>query len=459
MGSILAVVMCYVLGMMDITPDSAQKSANVSTLQTMEKNPYADGPLPSKRCGRNGLFMFLRQLGYDAPYSQIEQYVPMGPAGSSLLELRNAAGKLGVQLTIYKCEPTYREATSLPPCLALIRTRPQGEGAEETIFRGHYVLVERARRVGAVDKIDFIDGSYGTRQTLPIEEFASIWTGYFLASSNSPWASWLRGASVAGVISLLGFCLWLFRRHAGQPGCLERHNGPATSIGMIIAALAVASPGNCVFGGENAPGVDNKYDSRDGSWKAWRIPERDAINDLYILLQCCGIDHTYQEVVGAFGGDERKRNLLEIRDAARALGMKVSIYRCTVPLLLSFKVPVIVHLTAIGSGSGGVFVVLPFRDKTGVAMIDGATGRLISVIEDDLRRAWDGVVVVPEKESLGYYWTLSACALLAIMGVRISAGRLARPSVRKAARRPGHSSDRLSVDTKQKGRDNDADEE
>jgi ABC-type bacteriocin/lantibiotic exporter with double-glycine peptidase domain len=80
------------------------------------------------------LFMYLRQLGYDPTYSQIEQHVPAGPDGTCLLELRDAARKLGIRLEIRKREPNRRETLRLPQCIALISGKTE-EGGTERFFK------------------------------------------------------------------------------------------------------------------------------------------------------------------------------------------------------------------------------------------------------------------------------------------------------------------------------------
>ena len=189
-----------------------------------------------------------------------------------------------------------------------------------------------------------------------------------------------------------------------------------------IAALAICGSCYFVFGSEDeAANVRNKYDYRDGSWKAWRTPQRDAVNTLYLLLKHSGIDCSYKDVHDVFGGDERRRNLVEIRDAARRLGLNVSVYRCTLVSLDSVRVPIIAHTEGMGSDGGGFCVVLPIRNKSELHVIGGYTTRLGSVNADSFRRDWDGFILKPEHESIRLHWVLAGFTFLLFVAGRVLA--------------------------------------
>lgn len=416
MGSLLLLAMGCAVGMADIGAEAAHgRSLNITG--PSPGGASADGsPRPSRVCGRNGLFMLCRLLGHDVPFARIEQSVPVGSAGSSLLDLRDAARTLGVPLTVYRCEPNRREVVRLPPCMALIRSRSAGNAGAGTALQGHYVLVERVDQAGDRSLVELIDGSYGLRQSLSAEEFASIWTGYFLARSNLSLAPWPRRALLAGLISLLAFSLSLLRRRHARPSVRQtRPEGPFVLLASPAVLLILAGSCGAALGGENGGRVSNRYDLRDGSWRPWRIPERDAVNALYILMRCLNRGCNLHDVREALGAEDRRRNLLQLRDSAHILGVAASVYRCSPATLASLEVPVIAHLEGVGADPGGFCVVLPTRDRSGLTVIDADTAQIFSVKEDDFLHAWDGTVLVPEEPGLSYYWLVPACLLAAVI--------------------------------------------
>jgi len=180
-------------------------AANVSASDGIDRTP--------KLCGRYGLFMLLRLLGHDIPYAEIERLVPVGLRGSSLLELRNAAEKLGIKLTIYKSEPTAREATRLPVCLALIGAEYRnGQNGERVMLQGHFVLVEQSSNTDGHGELSLIDGLYGFRETMSGNDFASIWTGCYLTSSPSSFGALWPPVAIVLFAALLGCTIWHIRR-------------------------------------------------------------------------------------------------------------------------------------------------------------------------------------------------------------------------------------------------------
>jgi peptidase C39-like protein len=291
------------------------------------------------------------------------------------------------------------------------------------------VLVEHVRSDAELQgEVDLIDGSYGIRETTSSANFASIWTGYYLAPSRLRYGVlFRRGLGV--LIGLLVGSAWFFRRGRQAPSRWRTREKGIVGVSMIAVLIAPAFNGSALAT-ETAPAVHNPYDFRDGTWRAWRGPERDAVNALYFLLRFCGSDGTYQDVQEALGGDDRKRSMLELRDAARDLGVEAAVYRGSPASLDSLRVPVVAHIEGVEFGSGGFSVILPNRNGDELIVVDGQTAQFTSVKQDELRRAWNGVMLVPTTESLPYYWMFAACTLLSLLAVRVWVGRRVEPSMK-----------------------------
>lgn len=417
-ASALLAVSCCFPAVPNSTAECVREPIASRTLQKSER-PNEEGAHTSERlCGRNGLFMYLRLLGHERPYSEVEQCVPVGHGGTSLLELRNAADDLGVSLAVYKREPCRSEVEHLPPCIALLRTNPPLGGSEVTSLRGHYILVERSYHEEGETYVEIVDGLCGIREAVSVEDFANIWTGYYLSYPHSRWQRERQAAAVGIVAALFGGFYWLCRR-LGKRQIRIRRSESVSSVASVLVILVVMF--NCCRapGEEVRPPSSNGYDLSDGSWQAWRVAERDAANSLYIVLRHCGIRCSYEEVCQALGPHDRRRSLLEISRAARRMGMSTSLYRGPPASMRSFGMPIIVYVEGSESNSGGISVVLPDHNGTELTVIDGQTAQLHTVGEDDFRRLWSGVMLVPEKERRSYLWMLSLCVLTGVVLTRL----------------------------------------
>jgi hypothetical protein len=188
---------------------------------------------------------------------------------------------------------------------------------------------------------------------------------------------------------------------------------------FVLSSALFFSIGTCsVIEGDDAVHV-NRY-QRNGSWEAWRTPDRDAVNCLYMLAKQCGLDCTYQDARKAFANDNPKRSLLNIRDASRALGLDASIYRCSSESLPSLRTPVIAHIEGSSSSEGTFSILLPYLRNSDPTLINGATTQLVSVNADKLLRTWDGCILKPEFHGGRGYKVSAACLFLALATTRVA---------------------------------------
>src|SRR5262249_28105193 len=60
---------------------------------------------PSPDCGANSLYVFLRLHGVNSSLKQIKQEVPLNEQGASMLDLREAASRAGVDALVIQAAP------------------------------------------------------------------------------------------------------------------------------------------------------------------------------------------------------------------------------------------------------------------------------------------------------------------------------------------------------------------
>jgi hypothetical protein len=151
-----------------------------------------------KKCGLNTLYLLLRGFGHTIDYRELEVDVPIGPRGTSMLDLKRVAVKRGAEVEVYKVKPA--ELAALPkPLIAHLRGQT-GSGE-------HYVLLLACEN----DTLDLIDGTTALRREVSMEEFRRDWDGYCLMrprASPGGWMFWTAVASLLGATFAVAFWGW-----------------------------------------------------------------------------------------------------------------------------------------------------------------------------------------------------------------------------------------------------------
>lgn len=157
-------------------------------------------------CGANSLYLFLNTHGRPTEYQAIEREVPVGPQGTSLPQLRDAAGHLGLSAAILRGAPADLARADLPVIAHL--DSPENGG-------GHFVLIVRC----GADEVEWIDGTTALARTVRADEFRRVWTGYYLAPAHFTLPAWLPWAFSAALTfaAAAGFWRWRVRRPRPAP--------------------------------------------------------------------------------------------------------------------------------------------------------------------------------------------------------------------------------------------------
>jgi hypothetical protein len=169
-----------------------------------------------RECGLDSLFVFLRLSGHDVTYDQTRAAVPIGPMGTSLLELQQAASRLGANTTLSRC--SMPELIHMPkPVIAYL---PEGTAGPKGSV-GHFVVVLKADETG----VEAADSAVATFLKYSPSQFEGEWSGHLLAPAPPQgWARPLALTAVAGLWVVLGLCCWRARasRRAAAPAPVAR---------------------------------------------------------------------------------------------------------------------------------------------------------------------------------------------------------------------------------------------
>jgi hypothetical protein len=155
-----------------------------------------------RECGLDSLFVLLRLTGHDVTYDQTRAAVPIGPMGSSLLELQQAASRLGAKTTLSRC--SMAELMHRPkPVIAYLK---RAAGPEAGV--GHFVVVVSADETG----VEIADSAVATFLKYNPSHFEEEWSGHIL--SPAPAQTWFRPltlTAVGGVWLGVGLLWWRAR--------------------------------------------------------------------------------------------------------------------------------------------------------------------------------------------------------------------------------------------------------
>lgn len=158
-------------------------------------------------CGVYALYTYLCSTGQDISYQQVYEVLSPSKRGNSLLELRDAARRLGLDFEIRKTSPEDRSVMQQGPFIAHMRTeRVTKDRFSEPAYDGHFVVVLPPDRWRKPEEIDAVDGANGLIQTYSYSGFPKLWTGYYLVEKQ-PWITsyWVDLSLVAIVLVLVWY--------------------------------------------------------------------------------------------------------------------------------------------------------------------------------------------------------------------------------------------------------------
>jgi hypothetical protein len=186
-----------------------------------------------RECGINGLYLFLNLSGHEVDYSRVRQSTPVGPRGSTMLQLRDAARSLGANVSVYALTRQQLQSSS-KPVLVYLRESPFVP-AEAGLPSGHYVVVLDT----SPKAVHFLDSSFARQYTTSWERFERRWVGHVLAF-NPKSVTWRGLGTFAGLGASVGVAcaVWQSFRCRGK---IRNCNGKPT-VSAKTANGANSSP-------------------------------------------------------------------------------------------------------------------------------------------------------------------------------------------------------------------------
>jgi ABC-type bacteriocin/lantibiotic exporter with double-glycine peptidase domain len=179
-------------------------------------------------CGVNSMYALLRLLGAQVSYQEMEAELPVGPAGSTLKDMREVACRHGVAARVVRATPEQLWRCELPVIAHLEKNSTDDFDNQS---RGHFVVLVQADS----QFVRYIDGTSGFVKTTSADEFVRQWSGLLLVPAPSAWSSvYLAGAAAAVVVGGLLVARLLRRR-------FRRQAVPAGAVAQEPRALGTAA--------------------------------------------------------------------------------------------------------------------------------------------------------------------------------------------------------------------------
>jgi len=156
---------------------------------------------PRPECGPNAMYVFLRLRNVACELAKLKREIPLEENGVSMLHLRGAAQRYGVDVSVLQVTPS--QLTAATPAIV----RMQSNKAPQ---EGHYVVLTQIDD----ELAQVIDSAGGATIRMPRSTFDREFSGYALAQDvgrSFPLGSYLNFTTVAGAVCAaeVGFIIYL----------------------------------------------------------------------------------------------------------------------------------------------------------------------------------------------------------------------------------------------------------
>ena len=175
-----------------------------------------EGGRGTRVCGSNALYMLLGLYGIPVDEEQFGATVPVNDDGTSLAELQEAAGALGLEMSVRRCSIEELQKHFRWPFLAHL-----------TMVPPHYCVVIDI----SDDSVTFLDGTTGELETLRRSWVEAGWSGYVLLPRTSDKISPIvLGASMLNGLVVALLTAQLFRDWRNRPRTVSLRNSDHSSM-------------------------------------------------------------------------------------------------------------------------------------------------------------------------------------------------------------------------------------
>ena len=167
-------------------------------------------PIDKRICGPQCLYYLAVNQQIECSWNTILDSFSIGDKGVSLLDLRNAAGAIGLTTRVVRCAPIKLVQIELP-AIALLESTDQAK-------LNHYVVVLTI----ADNNVEVFDPFLGTQGSISLERFENSSSGMFLVVDSQFLPFWTKVAMAIGVVITIIGLLELAKYRQKNPKAMDR---------------------------------------------------------------------------------------------------------------------------------------------------------------------------------------------------------------------------------------------
>jgi len=334
------------------------------------------------RCGPNSLLVFMVLCGHSELTAADIDQIPVSPVGVSLLTLRDAARKFGIDAEIRLYRTNDLDELPLPAIGQFVSTTT-------SITSNHFDVIYKVSE----SRVYMIDGTTGKSWSAPKRNLSFQWTGFAMTQKQTlrtvlanewPKVVFAIGLIMADVI-VVRFFMWKLKHYSGRgvKGTSEPGKYRMSVQNVFILALSFL----CIC----------PIKSKASPMGSWRCADNDGINVLYCYLhihqaRCTYLDLQSTRVKGSRGDHLAASSLTDI--AAKTF-LPLQAVSLTSGELRSCGLPIIVHIDGESPDAGEFILLLSMTDES-LQYVSGASATIRSMRREDFQRVWSGIALLPK---------------------------------------------------------------
>lgn len=196
--------------------------------RVLDYQPGSEFWRSARNCGVNCMYLMLRSRVAECDYEALVAATSIDERGSTPVQLRDGAARVGFDTEIAKAAPTDLESIELPVVLYLT------EFSDKMGEAGHYVVLTDLSEGG--DSAHVFDGTTAMAGDVPMEKLRRAWTGILIRPVAA--AEWAlpRSAALLGGIAVMLLAIAALRSRRAVPGIARL----AVTLAVLLPAALTA---------------------------------------------------------------------------------------------------------------------------------------------------------------------------------------------------------------------------
>lgn len=358
-----------------------------------------DTPATTLSCGPNSLLTFLILAGRSSTTMDEVGSIRFGPNGASLLSLRNAAKRLGVEAEVRHYRAEDIDSVPLPAVV-------QFTNDLNDTLQSHFIVIYKVDR----EHFYLIDGTTGFHNVGRKPRLSDFWTGYALVPKRRFGMIPRRLSEMMNLILLvLVLECSVITLHAVRS---LNHKRRERQLQKLLSKATMM-----LFSAFLLPIQDLVPNALGATPQTWRCAANGGINVLYCYLLSADVRCSYAELLEdqAAASGSGVYSVSTLSHLADTHGVRLRAVWLNMDELRSCPKPLIVHMDG-ETPQMGAFLLLIKLTSHNVLYMNGPSATVHEMPLETFCRAWSGAALVRTTKPLN---EVSACIAFFVLGVSL----------------------------------------